>query len=535
MYLSSYTGQLRGKLYTCIVNEGDKTMDYNDVIRNKNRILAITLLICIVLRCIVNTFFTGIVQVIPMGIGGLIFTALLLLLNKKVHPVVMMYAMVVLMSAISIILMIAFPCTTNYLMFFLSIFFVVIYEDIRPIIMQSAISAAAMVYFYFRYTQELRDSWSTDAMAMCVVYIASGMLVYISLCRLTKEQFHQLRKTHKASEKERKKAEQLLAEIGKSVGVLDTTSGKLNDNITMTGTISDQIAEATEDIARRTVAEVGDIEQIKGMVQNGVSQIKDIADSSTRMAGASNETNTQVQTGGQLVGDLSSQMQDLNKRMETVASSIQSLSEENAKIIEILATLDQITSQTNLLSLNASIEAARAGEHGKGFAVVATEIRQLSDDSAKFTEQIHGILNGVEEQTAQVQKEILTGQKSVETCTQNANDVNYSFQEIAENTSQVLHRANVIEKQAQELESLMNTTLENVNNINDNIESTSAAMEEISASINNLHSNIGNVVDGYHDINEITEALVQASEPEAEEEDDDLPKKKLKKVKIDLS
>lgn len=121
----------------------------------------------------------------------------------------------------------------------------------------------------------------------------------------------------------------------------------------MTGTISDQIAEATEDIARRTVAEVGDIEQIKGMVQNGVSQIKDIADSSTRMAGASNETNTQVQTGGQLVGDLSSQMQDLNKRMETVASSIQSLSEENAKIIEILATLDQITSQTNLLSLNA--------------------------------------------------------------------------------------------------------------------------------------------------------------------------------------
>ena len=57
--------------------------------------------------------------------------------------------------------------------------------------------------------------------------------------------------------------------------------------------------------------------------------------------GASNETNTQVQTGGQLVGDLSSQMQDLNKRMETVASSIQSLSEENAKIIEILATLDR--------------------------------------------------------------------------------------------------------------------------------------------------------------------------------------------------
>ncbi len=510
-------------------------MEYNDVIRNKNKILAITLLICIVLRCIVNAFFTGIAQVIPMGIGGLVFTALLLFLNNKIHPVVMMYAMVVLMSVISIVLMMSYPCTTNYLMFFLAIFFVVIYEDIRPIVLQSSVSAIAMVYFYFRYTKELQESWSLDAMAMCVVYIVSGMLVYISLCRLTKEQFTKLQKTHKKSEKERKKAEQLLAEIGKSVGVLGATSGKLNDNITMTGTISDQIADATEDIARRTVVEVGDVEQIKNMVQNGVSQMKEVAESSTKMAEVSEQTNTQVQAGGQLVGELSSQMQDLNGRMEEVAKAIEMLSEESAKIIDILATLDQITSQTNLLSLNASIEAARAGEHGKGFAVVATEIRQLSDDSAKFTEQIHGILKGVELQTAHVQQEILLGQKSVETCTQNANDVNCSFQEIAENTSQVLHRASVIEGQAQNLEHLMNTTLENVNSINENVESTSAAMEEISASINNLHNNIGNVVEGYHDINEITEALVQASEPEAEETEEERAGRKDKKVQINLS
>ena len=51
-------------------------MEYNDVIRNKNKILAITLLICIVLRCIVNAFFLEVAQVIPMGIGGRVFTAL---------------------------------------------------------------------------------------------------------------------------------------------------------------------------------------------------------------------------------------------------------------------------------------------------------------------------------------------------------------------------------------------------------------------------------------------------------------------------
>lgn len=228
-------------------------------------------------------------------------------------------------------------------------------------------------------------------------------------------------------------------------------------------------------------------------------------------------------------------MEQLNSRMASVAQSIEMLSEENARIVEILATLDQITSQTNLLSLNASIEAARAGEHGKGFAVVATEIRQLSDDSARFTEQIHSILQGVEQRTIQVQKEIVEGQKSVETCTQNANEVNLSFQEIAENTSQVLQHANMVERQAQELEELMKHTLENVNNINDNVESTSAAMEEISASIGTLHGNIGNVVDGYHDINEITEALVSASESDADDSDEESPaSRKEKKQSIEL-
>lgn len=492
-------------------------MNYNEVIKNKNRILAITLLICIVMRCVVNAFFTGIAQVIPMGIGGLLFTGVLLALAKKVHPVIMMYAMVILMSLISIALMIAFPCTTNYLMFFLSIFFVVIYEDIRPIILQCVISSISMIVFYFMYTEKLAETWSSDAMAMCVVYIISGMLVYISLCRLTRAQFAQLQKTHKESEKERNKAQQLLAEISKSVGVLDTTSGKINENITITGEISDQIADATEDIARKTAAEVEDIEGIKGMVQTGVEQIQNVAGSSTQMAEASNQTNTRVQEGGKLVNDLSMQMQQVNQRMNAVATEIASLSEENAKIIDILATLDQITSQTNLLSLNASIEAARAGEHGKGFAVVATEIRQLSDDSAKFTEEIHGILQGIENQTHQVQEEILAGQKSVDVCTKHAEEVNYSFQEIAENTSQVLAHATQVERQAQQLEQLMNSTLENVNNINETVESTSAAMEEITSSIMDLHGNIGSVVEGYHDINEITVSLVDVSNQDQEQ------------------
>lgn len=501
-------------------------MSYMEILRKKNQVLAVTLAICIILRCVVNAFFVGIAQVIPMGVGGLIFTGILYFLSSKINPVVMSYMMVGLMSVISILLMNAFPCTTNYLMFFLTIFFIVIYEDIRPIVLQSAISGVCMIIFYYKYTDKLAETWTPDAMAMCVVYIVSGMLVYISLCRMTRAQFKDMKRTQKESDKARKRAEKLLGEIAKSVGILDTTSGKINENISVTSDISNQIATASEDISRKTLAEVEDIEAIKSMVQNGVAQIQSVASSSSDMAAASSETNNQVQQGGLLVNNLAGQMSELNERMEAVANAISSLAEQNNNIAEILETVNQITSQTNLLSLNASIEAARAGEHGRGFAVVATEIRQLSDDTASFTDQINEILQGIAKQTQDVQKEIEKSRQSVQECANNADEVNNSFQFIAENASMVLCQANAIKRDSGELENLMNKTLDNVNNINDNVESTSAAMEEISSSIMDLHGNIGSVVEGYQDINDITASLVEASSPDKEEDDEETKRRR---------
>lgn len=407
--------------------------------------------------------------------------------------------------------MLAFPCTTNYLMFFLAIFFVVIYEDIRPIIMQTVICAVAMAVFYVRYADRLAETWSADAMAMCIVYLVSGMLVYISLCRMTKSQFARLQETSKASEEAKDKAESLLGEIGKSVEKLGSTSGKISESVESTGEISNQISSATDDVASRAMAEVQSVEEITQMIEDGVQQVREVSNSGSIMAEASNATNDKLEEGEGLVEELSSRMQELNEKMDAIASSVSSLNEENAKIANILNSLDEITSQTNLLSLNASIEAARAGEHGKGFAVVATEIRQLSEDSAQFSEQIKEILDGIRKQTEELSRDIVNGQDSVGRCSDNAKAVDDSFGQIKENTLQVIDQARDINDQANSLETLMNRTLENVKDINENIESTSAAMQEIASSISELNGSIDNVVVGYNDINSITSSLVSAS------------------------
>ena len=486
-------------------------MDYKQMIRRKSRILSTALLASIVLRVIVNGFFLGFESIVVLAVAGFVACAILFVLVSKIPPLVMMYLMVAYLTGISIACMVMFPCTTNYLMFFLAIFMIVLYEDIKPILMQCILSAACMIFFYYKYQDRLAETWTPDAMAMCIVYVVSAMFVFGALCRLTGQQFASLKKRSEESNAARERAETLLGQIKKSVGILEHTSGQINESITVTEEISGGIKFAAEDVANSTMKEVEATEAIKILVEEGVDKIRSVAKDSGLMTEVSNETNGSVSEGGSKVSALNEQMQELSEKMDAISAAMNELDTENKKIVNILATLDAITKQTNLLSLNASIEAARAGAQGKGFAVVATEIRELSENSAGFTAQIHEILDGVQKQTKHVKEEIAMGLGLVDECNQNVKNVDMSFRNIAGNTAQVLNQAQDIEQKAQSLEKLLEKTLEDVSQINESIEETSRAMEEISNGAVRLHTNVDTVVSGYNDINEITTSLVEAS------------------------
>ncbi len=493
-------------------------MEYKELIKKKNHIFIITLLICIVLRSVANAFFVPISNMLAMIVAGVVLTGILYGLSKIIPPIPMMYLMVLVMTALCVMLMVAFPCTTNFLMFYLAIFMVVLYEDIKPIVVQCILSGIGMIWAYFTYADKLAETWSTDALVMSVVYVVSAMLIYISLCRMTRAQFAVLQETSKKSEEESQKANELVAEISKSVGVLGETNEKISDSIGVTNQISLQIAEATEDVSRVTNTEATDANEIRMMVAESVSQIEIVEKSSSDMGTVAGDASTIVDEGGQKVSELSSEMVSLKEKMDNVSETVKKLNEATNEIVSILATLDEITSQTNLLSLNASIEAARAGDAGRGFAVVATEIRTLSENSANFTSEIHSIIDGVNEQTKNVFKEIEEGMGMVDACVNHATDVDESFDKISEHTKKVYEEAKNIESQAKTLSELLNHTLGNAENIVDHINSTSAAMEQITASVSNLNGNIDMVVEGHTSIDSITNSLLEASKIEKEEQ-----------------
>jgi methyl-accepting chemotaxis protein len=97
-------------------------------------------------------------------------------------------------------------------------------------------------------------------------------------------------------------------------------------------------------------------------------------------------------SGEQVITETVASMDHIKAQVNSIAENILALSERTQQIGDIIATVNEIASQSNILALNAAVEAARAGEHGKGFAVVASEVRNLAEQSRQATAQVKTIL-----------------------------------------------------------------------------------------------------------------------------------------------
>jgi methyl-accepting chemotaxis protein len=188
--------------------------------------------------------------------------------------------------------------------------------------------------------------------------------------------------------------------IHEGVNVLASSSGEILASATQVASSASETASAVNE----TTATVEEIKQTSQLASQKVRLVADNAQKSLQVS----------RQGKKSVEDSVLGMSRIREQMETIAESIVNLSEQGQAIGEIIATVNDLAEQSNLLAVNAAIEAAKAGEHGKGFAVVAHEVRSLAVQSKEATAQVRAILNDIQKATNAAVMATEQGSKAVE-------------------------------------------------------------------------------------------------------------------------
>lgn len=257
----------------------------------------------------------------------------------------------------------------------------------------------------------------------------------------------------------------VLESLRNLAGNLDSTLKQINEGSGQVAIGASQMAESAQSLAEGATEQAGAIEELTATVENVNSMAKDSAEKTNEAAKQTDQAAKEAQMGQQSMTELVNAM-----------NNISSVSRE---IQQIIGTIEDVASQTNLLSLNASIEAARAGEAGKGFAVVADQIGKLASDSAQSAVETKDLINRslgeIENGNAITQKTVNILENIIKSMA--------GFAETAKHTSEASNM------QAE----LMNQIQDGIEQIANVVQSNSAAAQETSATSEELSAQSENL------------------------------------------
>ncbi len=223
------------------------------------------------------------------------------------------------------------------------------------------------------------------------------------------------------------------------------------------------MSEGNQELSQRTQQQAATVEQTSATVEELVSNVNQNAANTQRADSLSKEAVAVAVEGGETVARTTQAMNDI--------------AEGSRKIVEMMDLINEITFQTNLLSINAAVEAARAGEQGRGFAVVANEVRNLANRSSDASKDIQNLVRNI-------MNEVNTGKEWV-------SELENGFKRIIQTIKQVSDALSEVSLATQDSSRGIEQIGQGVEELSDVTEDNAALVDELASATEQLNEKAG--------------------------------------------
>ncbi|ABC76570.1 methyl-accepting chemotaxis protein [Syntrophus aciditrophicus] len=261
--------------------------------------------------------------------------------------------------------------------------------------------------------------------------------------------------------------------IREAVNVIASSATQISASTTELASAASQTASAVSE----TTSTVEEVKQTAHLSTQKATHVFDSAQKATEVS----------QQGRKAIDLAVEGMNFIRTQTDSISESIVKLSERSQAIGEIIATVNDIADQSNLLAVNAAIEAAKAGDQGKGFAVVAQEVRNLAEQSKQATSQVRTILNEVQKAVGEAVMSTEQEIKAVEAGVRQTSEAGNSFRRLSDTIEESAQAATQITASSQQQLVGMDQVVLAITNISQASSQNVAGAKQVETAAQNLH------------------------------------------------